>query len=289
MSSSRRALLASLVLALGARSALAEDPPAAGGPAGPALSAPDLLAKVAPAVVNLRYVLKWGDGEMPYHAVGTVIDPSGLLVLGNDYLGSGDQKAVDLKVTFAGDAKERDAVVVARDRVLNLAWLQVLGLEAPVAAVDLSVGADPALGQDLQSVWRTGRAFDHAAATGRHYVVARVEKPRPMWQLGGETPLVGAPVLDAAGRPVGVSATQSGSLADDDEEGGGEGTFLLPLDVVRKSLAEARKRVPEAVEKAKAAPAEAPAEKPAEKPTEKPTEKPAEPAKPAAPAPEQPK
>jgi len=289
MSSSRRAALATLLLLVAARGARAEDRPAP-------LSAPDLLAKVAPAVVNVRYVLKWADGEMPYQAVATVVDPSGLLVLGNDYLGDGTQKATDLKVTFGGDPKDREAVVVARDRVLNLAWLQVLGLDAPVAAVDLSVGADPVLGQDLQSVWRTGRAFDHAPATGRHYVVARVEKPRPMWQLGGDTPLVGAPVLDAAGRPVGVSATQSGSLADDDEEGGGEGTFLLPLEVVRKSLAEAKKRVPEAVEKAKAAPADAPApakdgdkpaEKPAEKPADKPTDKPAD--APTAPTPEQPK
>lgn len=284
MPSSRRVALASLLLVLGARVARADDPPAA-------MSAPDLLAKVGPAVVNVRYVLKWADGEMPYQAVATVVDPSGLLVLGNDYLGGGAQKATDLKVTFAGDAKEREAVVVARDRVLNLAWLQVLGLEAPVAALDLSVGADPVVGQDLQSVWRTGRGFDHAPATGRHYVVARVEKPRAMWQLGGDAPLVGAPVLDAGGRPVGVSATQSGSTADDDEEGGREGTFLLPLDVVRKSLAEAKKRVPEAVEKAKAAPASdaAPTDKPADKPTDKPTDKPAEKPveKPA--APEQPK
>jgi hypothetical protein len=282
MSSSRRAALASLLLVLGARAVSAEEPPAA-------LSAPDLLVKVAPAVVNVRYVLKWADGEMPYHAVATVVDPSGLLVLGNDYSGSGAQKATDLKVTFAGDAKDREAVVVARDRVLNLAWLQVLGLDAPVAALDLSVGSDPVIGQDLQSVWRTGRAFDHAAATGRHYVVARVEKPRPMWQLGGDTPLVGAPVLDAAGRPVGVSATQSGSASDDDEEGGGEGTFLLPLEVVRKSLAEARKRVPEAVEKAKTAPAEAPAAPKDAPPAAPPDAAPAKPTEPpVVPAPEQP-
>jgi len=246
MTSFRRAALASLLLLVAVRAARADDAP-------PAVTAADLLGKVAPAVVNVRYVLKWADGEQPYQAVATVVDPTGLLVLGNDYLGSGTTRAVDLKVTFGGDPKERDAVVVARDRVLNLAWVQVLGLEQPVGAVDLAVGGDPVLGQDLQSVWRTGRAFDHAPATGRHYVVSRVEKPRAMWSLGGDTPVVGAPVFDAAGRPVGVTATQSGSVTDEDEDEGG-GAFLLPLDVVRKSLAEAKKRVPDAVEKAKAAP-----------------------------------
>lgn len=278
MSSSRRAALASLLLLLAARGVRAEDAP-------PAVSAADLIGKVAPAVVNVRYVLKWANGEQPYHAIGTVIDPTGLLVLGNDYLGSGAMKAVDLKVTFGGDPKEHDAVVVARDRVLNLAWVQVLGLEAPVSAVDLAVGGDPALGQDLQSVWRTGRSFDHAPAAGRHYVVSRVEKPRPMWSLGGDTAAVGGPVFDAAARPVGVMATQSGSAADDDEEGGGGGSFLLPLDVVRKSLVEAKKRVAEAVEKAKVAPAAEAVPAMDAAPPEGPT--PAEPA-PEKPAPEQP-
>lgn len=254
MPSPSRALLAALLLLGGALpSAVVR-----AGDAPPALTTPELLTRVGPAVVNLRYVLKWAEGERPYHAIGTVVDPTGLLVVGNDYLGSKETKATDLKVTFAGDPKERAAVVVARDGVLNLAWVQVLGLEAAVAAVDLGGGGDPALGQDLQSVWRAGRGFDHAAAAGRHYVTAAVDKPRRMWSLGGDSPVVGSPVFDAAGRPVGVMATQSGS-AGDDEEGGDEAAFLLPLADVRKSLEKAKARVPDAVEKAKAGGDAAPA------------------------------
>jgi hypothetical protein len=150
-------------------------------------------------------------------------------------------------------------VVVARDTVLNLAWVQVLGLEKPVAAVDLAVGDDPVLGQDLQSLWRTGRGFDHAVAMGRHYVSSRVEKPRVMWSLSGDGVAVGVPVYDAAGKPVGVTSTQGGSKSgeDGDDE---SGTYLLPLADVRKSLASAKTRVAEAIEKAGTSTEEKPAE-----------------------------
>jgi hypothetical protein len=239
-------------------------------PAAPALSADDTIARAAPAVVSLKFVLKWGDRERPFNAVGSVVDPSGLVVLSNDMFGDGQTKATGLKVLFGSDAKEWDAVIVARDSVLGLGWVQVLGLEKPVAAFDLSQGGAVRLGDDVRSVSRRGRGFDFAAVLGRHYVVSRGEKPRTMWGLAGDALSAGAVVLDLAGRPIGVTAEQSGSSGEEESDttsfgsDATSGTFLIPLADARKSLEKARKKVPEAVEKAKTSSAEKPAEKPAE-------------------------
>lgn len=236
-------------LALVSAPARAADAPAA-PVADAALPSSALLERVAPAVVSVKLVLRGDEHEFTHEAVGAVVDPSGLVVLANDHLGSDDQKASDVKVTFGNDPKEHEAVVVARDSVLGWGWLQVLGLSGPVAAVDLSKDAAPSLGLDLRSVWRVGRGFDFAPVVSRHYVSARVEKPRAMWVASGDTVPLGMPLFDGAGAVVGLTASQESS--EGDEDGTSSSTFLLPIADARRSLEQAKKRVPDAVEKAKA-------------------------------------
>lgn len=244
-----------LALALVPTLALVSAPArAADAPAAPVADAARpssaLLERVAPAVVSVKLVLRGDEHEFTHEAVGAVVDPSGLVVLANDHLGSDDQKASDVKVTFGNDPKEHEAVVVARDSVLGWGWLQVLGLSGPVAAVDLSKDAAPSLGLDLRSVWRVGRGFDFAPVVSRHYVSARVEKPRAMWVASGDTVPLGMPLFDGAGAVVGLTASQESS--EGDEDGTSSSTFLLPIADARRSLEQAKKRVPDAVEKAKA-------------------------------------
>lgn len=254
--------------------ALAGDAPPAPPRAAPGTVA-DLLARVAPAVVNVRFVLRAGERERPGTTVATAIDPSGLLLADNTAFGEGRTRAVDLKVTVAGESAEHDAVVVVRDSVLNVAWLQVVRREGVIPAVDLGAGDDPVLGQDLRSVTREARGFDHAPTVARHYVASRVEKPRLMWAVGGDELGAGRPVFDGKGALVGVSAVQAGVASGDGDDGGG-GNFVLPLAVVRRSLESARKRVPEAIERATtkpeddAAPDDAPKPEGAPKPEEAP-------------------
>jgi hypothetical protein len=71
-----------------------------------------------------------------------------------------------------------------------------------------------------------------------------------MWNFAGDFGTEGLPVFDLEGRPVGVIARQNGSEGADDH---GSDTFVLPLKDVRRSLEQAKKRVAEAVAKAKQA------------------------------------
>jgi len=252
-----------------------------------------LLEQRAPTVVSLRFVLKSGGTESPTEAHGTVVDPTGLVVLPNDELGGEGVKVSDLKVIFGSDPKEWEAVVVARDKNLSLAYLQVLGLgDKAVPAVDFSAGVEPKIGLTLFGITRDGRGFDYAPSIQRCYVSSRVEKPRVMWGLSGDFGSAGLPVYDAAGRPAGLLADQESSEgAAEEGQGTMSATFLLTLADVNKSLAAAKKRVPEAVAKAEAAKKEAP--EPAVTPTPGTGgagmgEAPPSPSNPAPPAPETP-
>ena len=60
----------------------------------------------------------------------------------------------------------------------------------------------------------------------------------------------GLPVFDLAGAPVGVVIDQP-AASGIESEGEDVEVFILPIDVVAKSLDLARKRIPEAVAKAK--------------------------------------
>jgi hypothetical protein len=160
----------------------------------------------------------------------------------------------------------------------------VLGLEKPVPAIDLAAGAEPVLAQDLRSVWRDSRGFDFAPAMRRHYVSGRIDKPRRMWSLAGDDLVAGLPVFDAAGRPVGVAVDQESSEGAEEESE--TRTLLLPLADAIRSLEQAKKRVPEAVQRAKE---EKAAEKPAEPPADEPAGQPGMAPAPPPPAPENPK
>jgi S1-C subfamily serine protease len=240
---SRRSLALPALLAL---ATLASHPAAARAEA----VAPEaLIAQKAPAIASVKLVLRWGEREVPQEARGTLVDPSGLLVIADGWLGGDDAKAQDLKVLFGADPKEWPAVLVARDRILHLAFLQVIGLEKPVAAIDLSKGGEVKVGQDLHSVWRDVRGFDYAPGLKRHYVSGRVEKPRLLWALAGDSIDAGMPLFDAEGRPVGI-ASQQESSAGTGEEDAETRVFALPLADVLRSLEQAKKRVPDAVAKA---------------------------------------
>ncbi|HVG94597.1 MAG TPA: hypothetical protein VND21_09125, partial [Planctomycetota bacterium] len=243
---SRRSRSLALTLALAALSA------AAPGALAEDLSPEAMIEQKAPAIVSVKLVLRFGDNEVPREARGTVVDPSGIVLLADGWMGDDNYRPQDLKVLFGTDPKEWPSVLVARDRLLHVAFLQVIGLEKPVAAIDLAKGTELKVGQDLQSVWRDSRGFDYAPGLKRHYVSGRVEKPRLLWALSGDGIDQGMPLFDASGRPVGVAAEQESSSGAEEEDAEAR-TFALPLADVVKSLEQAKKRVPEAVAKAKEA------------------------------------
>lgn len=251
------------------------DPPGSGLASGPrAVVAGDLepaLERTAPAIVTIQLLLKFAeDGEYAAYARGALIDPDGLVLLSDDELGGADTTLKEVKVLVGadlrglqgdakelkGDAKERPAVLVARDRTLHLAYLRILpGEGRPFPFVDLAAAAaartaPPRLGETLYGVTRMGRGFDYAPAVRRLYFTCRITSPRPLFDFTGEFGEPGLPVFDLEGRAVAVFANQPGAEGADEHGGTTHETFALPLAPVLKSIEAARKRVPEALEKA---------------------------------------
>jgi S1-C subfamily serine protease len=196
-----------------------------------------------------------------------VVDPSGLVMVGNDSLEGGLPRRVlaafsrgggevsmtptDLKVLFGNEATEHEATIVARDSNLGLCFIQITDPDAKVPdGLDLSKGVETGVGQAVFTVTRKPRGYDCAPVFGRLFVTGRVEKPRPMLAVAGTAAHSGFPAFDASGAVVGVISTQSGSEGVDDTA---SESFILPVDTVRKVLDQAKKRVPEILEKAKTA------------------------------------
>jgi hypothetical protein len=237
----------SLVL-LGAVLALAPAPAASAADDSAALGA--LVERQAPAVVSVKFVLKTEDGsELPGTATGAMVDPSGLLLLAEAHFADGAPRG--LKLLYGSDPTEHDAVLVAKDTTLGLAFLQALDAgEKPLPAIDLAKAATVKVGSVLWGITRSERGFDYAPQVQRCYASAKVEKPRPMWALGGDFTTDGLPAFDLQGNVAGVVSTQG--VADEDDASS-HMTCLLPMDTVAKSVAAAKKRVPDALAKAKEA------------------------------------
>ncbi len=254
---------ASVCVSARARARAGDPAPSEPAPAAP-LSArtTDLeahLARVAPSIVTLKSLVSWGgDDESTTVAHGAIVDPSGIVLLSGSELGITGTKVRSIHVFLGNDPKEWDAIFVARDSTLDLSYVQILDLAGnALPAVDLAAGTEPKIGQDLFGVSRTGRGFDYAPSIRRLYVTCRIENPRKMWDFTGEFGESGLPVFDLKGRPVGVLSNQQSVEGGDDDGSSSSDVFLLPLDAVTKSLALARKRVPEALEKNEKAKAEA--------------------------------
>jgi hypothetical protein len=182
--------------------------------------------------------------------------------------------SIDTKVVVGGDARERDAVLVARDATLGLAFVHLLGEEGkPFPTVDLAAGVEPVVGRRLLAVGRKTRAYDYVPLLLRLYASKKIERPRRMWGvagdyepagmgviegaslMGGMSFVGGTPAYDESGKPVGILSSQMGAI-DESLEDLESASVLLPTGVVSKAVEAAKKLVPQALEKAAAAAAE---------------------------------
>ena len=197
------------------------------------LSHQDLLAKVAPAIVSVKVVLKtefdmgdsMQDQESVLDALGAVVDPDGLILLWNSQLsatrlmdavrqmGEGadfklKMTPTDFHVTIAGDVREYRAFLAASDSELDLAFLQLEERpERPLVSIEFGRSRPSRIGDAVVGVARLSPAFDRAPffETGR--IAGRITKPEQAFILDASPALLGLPVFDLEGHAVGAVAT----------------------------------------------------------------------------------
>jgi hypothetical protein len=281
------ALTAPLALARGGGAAEPARPSPVTDPAG-------FSAERAKPIVNVSCVVKMrfafggqsGERESKVGCLGTVLDPSGLVLVPNTSVGGegpeiASFKAMfeglslsivpsEVKVVVGGDGPERPAAIVARDADLGIAFLQILGEEGkPFASLDLAASAEPRLGERLFSVGRKTEGFDRVPLLLRLYASRRIERPRRLWGVAGDYEAAGIASADSPGG-FGVTSEFAGGTAAFDSAGRVVGVLarlyapgdtpqdlqavdaLLPVDAVSKAMEAAKKLVPAAVAKATA-------------------------------------
>lgn len=246
-----------------------------------------LLERYAPTVVNLRLTLASeveGSGAPPEEATeevrGVVVDAGGLILVWNSHLSAGRTSELfadvgggmrlkttptEMRVTLAGESRERRAFMAASDTALDLAFVQLEEPPAePLPAVDFSRAAPIAVGDELVTVSRLSSTFDRAPYIDSVRVGGELRKPRAAWILsGGNATQAGLPYFTADGRPAGVLVTflsRAGdpttanpgklfaelmSLGRGQSEVGPLGLFLLPAERVHGVVEQARKRARE--------------------------------------------
>jgi hypothetical protein len=253
-----------------------------------------LIEMRASTVVTVKAALKISgsfggrsiDQEREMTASGVVVDSCGFVMMNSDAISlprfarMGNQQhdlkftPTNLRVVFAGDETEYEAILGATDSKLGLAFVLIRDLKGRTAtAIDLNNTTEPKVGDTLYAVTRLEQGFDYAPVCEAARIIGHVAKPRSMWAIGGDGGETPHPLYTADGAVAGIVIIQEG--VGDDRAGFRQ--FLLPLKIASGTIERALKTSKDALEEANKAPPEEakPAEeKPAEeKPAE---EKPAE-------------
>jgi hypothetical protein len=187
------------------------------------------------------------------NSTGVVVDGSGLIMLSDQAFDAASMMRIprqmrnqinitstpiSIRVTFPGDTKEYDAVLGAKDSKLGLGFVLIKDLAGKtITPVDLSVTAEPKVGQKLFGVTRLDQGFDHAPMCTSLKVSGQVTKPRTMWIVQGAGQHMAQPVFNKAGAVCGIVV---------DQEGVGEDArsrpFLLPMKVAGATVANSLKK-----------------------------------------------
>jgi hypothetical protein len=229
----------------------------------PRAGARDVMRQWQAAIVNVRVVLKTRtsmagrelqSSDETVEGIGTVIEPSGLVVMSLGVLnpgammtklmgsmgggGGADQKMEitsepsDLKMRLP-EGREIPAKIVLRDEDLDLAFLRpATKLDKPLVAVNLSEAAAPAVLDQVVVLSRLGRVGGWAAGAALHDVGAIIERPRTFFVLATPASSIGVPAFLPNGRIVGlltlrqIDAGRPGMMS---MMGGTESLGLLPV------------------------------------------------------------
>ncbi len=268
-----------------------------GGSDRPALKArvQEIAGKFQDAVVSVKVAIKQkmvlggqqiNAGDQQIEVTGTVIDPSGLIVI-SDYeldptslmyellAGSmgGPQiqfqnEIGEVKIVLR-DGKEVPGRVVLRDKDLDLAFVapQEKGqkfVHVPVLEKGARAAKAPELFDDLLVLGRLGRSLDRTPTVTHSVVRAVVRKPRTFYvgsdPLGALTGGLGCPVFNGAGESLGILLMRRGPRASG--EGSGLSALIgqmVPVVLPGEDVAELAAQAFAEAEKAREAAPQAPA------------------------------
>ena len=188
-----------------------------------------IVAKWQDAVVTVQLVLKTSmsfEGEQAQNqeekseTIGTVIDPSGLVVVSLSALNPAEawqrmmpnenvkvsSDVTDVKLILP-DGKEMPASVVLRDKDLDLAFIRTKDKPAkPLSTVDFKTAAKPELMDQAIILYRLGTVGSRALAACTDRVQSVIEKPRILYALGLQAmgASLGAPVFAMDSNPIGL-------------------------------------------------------------------------------------
>lgn len=271
MSSLFACSLAGLMLVAGSTQARTTAP----APAQPAaVSYADLIKAHAPALVTVKFILKSeGMGDTESEIPGLVIDGSGLVLVSSSEIGGIPPQfaammggraptPTDIKVLVGDDTQGVEAKLIARDSELDLAWIRVdKAPETPWTALDFAKGAEPALGDTMLALFRSGKFFDRAPKVIRTTLSGETRKPRHLLFPSGMDLFQRqcTAIFDASGKLVGVTTV----IFPDPEEmesmqrGGGMNDMLAGTILPAKEIAAATTRALESAAKNPPAEAEA--------------------------------
>lgn len=155
--------------------------------------------------------------------IGTVIDPSGLIVVSSSDTDPTEMLAAmfaandlgDIKQTVEvvgttvrwADGKETQAQVVLRDKDLDLAFVRPLKpLAAPVHPLDLTKAGTPEVFDQVIQLDRLGAPGNRALSLSLDRINAIIEKPRRLYVLWGK---LGTPAFTLDGLPIGISVQRN--------------------------------------------------------------------------------
>lgn len=230
-----------------------------------------LIADAAPAIVTIKFVMKFegggdmfGQQEQEAEASGILIDDKGLVLCANSQIGGlfglisrmrqmdVSMTPTDMKVLIGDDTEGVDADIIARDSELDLAWIRIKEPKADgYPFIDLSKGVAAGVGDRVFAVTKLGKFFDRVPYVAEGRVAGKAAKPRELLLPNGFEPSVGLPVFGESGVVVGVAIVQ---LPDaEDLEANPDllqeaQTAVLPIADVNKATT----RALESVEPAKA-------------------------------------
>lgn len=209
-----------------------------------------LIADVSPALVTIKYVLKFqGQGgvqEREREFTAVMIEKTGLVLCAGVQLGTskmfqrmgmGSITPTDIKVLIGEDTTGVDARLLATDAELDLSWIQIKAPdEKGYACVDLAKATVPTLGDSLLTLARMDKFFDRAIVVREGKLAGQTTKPRELMIPSGMDLEPGMPIFAADGSPVGVVVVQSPDSEDTSRSGSTAALLLSAKDVSKATV-----------------------------------------------------